>query len=225
MLSRFFHCRHWRRSRRHRRRLQQRRQQFGRLHPADRRDVGDRDTAGSLGWGDRQGILDREAEGGRASTRSSTPSSSPAATPSPRCSPAPSTLPPSATTRHCAPAAATRMWFSWHFDSVEQRHAADRRERRPHRHPRSLVGKSITAPQGTIRDRTARQLIEAAGLTGKIEVKDVPTPESIAGLSSGQIDATILSGAQLGRAAGEGLPRHRQPVAARHGQHREPTSR
>jgi len=58
-----------------------------------------------------------------------------------------------------------------------------------------LVGKNITAPQGTIRDRTARQLIEAAGLTGKIEVKDVPTPESIAGLSSGQIDATVLSGA------------------------------
>ena len=60
---------------------------------------------------------------------------------------------------------------------------------------KGLVGKNITAPQGTIRDRTARQLIEAAGLTGKIEVKDVPTPESIAGLSSGQIDATVLSGA------------------------------
>lgn len=69
-----------------------------------------------------------------------------------------------------------------------------------------LVGKSITAPQGTIRDRTARQLIDAAGLTGKIEVKDVPTPESIAGLSSGQIDATILSGASSVELQEKGYP-------------------
>ncbi len=69
-----------------------------------------------------------------------------------------------------------------------------------------LVGKSITAPQGTIRDRTARQLIDAAGLTGQIEVKDVPTPESIAGLSSGQIDATILSGASSVELQEKGYP-------------------
>jgi sulfonate transport system substrate-binding protein len=69
-----------------------------------------------------------------------------------------------------------------------------------------LVGKSITAPQGTIRDRTARQLIEAAGLTGQIEVKDVPTPESIAGLSSGQIDATIVSGASSVELQEKGYP-------------------
>lgn len=58
-----------------------------------------------------------------------------------------------------------------------------------------LVGKNVTAPQGTIRDRAAKQLIDAAGLTGKIQVRDVPTPESIAGLSSGQIDATVVTGA------------------------------
>lgn len=69
-----------------------------------------------------------------------------------------------------------------------------------------LVGKSITAPQGTIRDRTARQLIEAAGLTGKIEVRDVPTPESIAGLSSGQIDATVVSGASSVELQEKGYP-------------------
>lgn len=71
---------------------------------------------------------------------------------------------------------------------------------------RGLVGKSITAPQGTIRDRTARQLIEAAGLTGKIEVRDVPTPESIAGLSSGQIDATVVSGASSVELQEKGYP-------------------
>ncbi|MGH3641295.1 MAG: ABC transporter substrate-binding protein [Mycobacterium sp.] len=69
-----------------------------------------------------------------------------------------------------------------------------------------LVGKSITAPHGTIRDRTAKQLIAAAGLTGKIEVKDVPTPESIAGLSSGQIDATIVTGASGADLADQGFP-------------------
>jgi len=69
-----------------------------------------------------------------------------------------------------------------------------------------LVGKSVTAPQGTIRDRAARQLIEAAGLTGKIEVRDVPTPESIAGLSSGQIDATVVTGASAAELKDRGFP-------------------
>ncbi len=54
---------------------------------------------------------------------------------------------------------------------------------------RGSVGGDITALQGTIRDRATRQLINAAGLDGKIQVRDVPTPESIAGLSSGKIDA------------------------------------
>lgn len=69
-----------------------------------------------------------------------------------------------------------------------------------------LVDKSVTAPQGTIRDRAARQLIDAAGLTGKIEVRDVPTPESIAGLSSGKIDATILTGASAIELQDKGFP-------------------
>ncbi|MGV0812079.1 ABC transporter substrate-binding protein [Mycolicibacterium boenickei] len=71
---------------------------------------------------------------------------------------------------------------------------------------RGLIGKTITAPQGTIRDRTARQLIEAAGLTGQIQVRDVRTPESIAGLSSGQIDATIVGGASAVELQEKGFP-------------------
>lgn len=69
-----------------------------------------------------------------------------------------------------------------------------------------LVGKSVTAPQGTIRDRAAKQLIDAAGLTGRIEVRDVPTPESIAGLSSGQIDATVVTGASAIELRDKGFP-------------------
>ncbi|MHC9294910.1 ABC transporter substrate-binding protein [Mycobacterium sp. LTG2003] len=69
-----------------------------------------------------------------------------------------------------------------------------------------LADKSITAPQGTIRDRAARQLIDTAGLTGKIQVRDVPTPESIAGLSSGQIDATVVTGASAIELQSKGFP-------------------
>lgn len=69
-----------------------------------------------------------------------------------------------------------------------------------------LAGRSVTAPQGTIRDRAARQLIAAAGLTGKVEVKDVPTPESIAGLSSGSVDATVVTGTGAADLANKGYP-------------------
>lgn len=69
-----------------------------------------------------------------------------------------------------------------------------------------LTGKSITAPQGTIRDRAARQLIAANGLEGKIDVKDVPTPESIAGLSAGKIDATVVGGTGAVELANKGFP-------------------
>ncbi|HEY9267763.1 MAG TPA: ABC transporter substrate-binding protein [Mycobacterium sp.] len=69
-----------------------------------------------------------------------------------------------------------------------------------------LVGKSVTAPQGTIRDRAAKQLIDAAGLNGKIQVRDVPTPESIAGLSSGKIDATVVTGASAIELQHKGFP-------------------
>jgi sulfonate transport system substrate-binding protein len=69
-----------------------------------------------------------------------------------------------------------------------------------------LAGRSVTAPQGTIRDRAAHQLIATAGLTGKIDVKDVPTPESIAGLSSGSIAATIVTGTGAADLANRGYP-------------------
>jgi sulfonate transport system substrate-binding protein len=69
-----------------------------------------------------------------------------------------------------------------------------------------LAGKSVTAPQGTIRDRAAKQLIEVAGLKGKVAVKDVPTPESIAGLSAGKIDATIVTGTSAVELRNQGFP-------------------
>ncbi|WP_395311645.1 ABC transporter substrate-binding protein [Mycobacterium sp. AMU20-3851] len=69
-----------------------------------------------------------------------------------------------------------------------------------------LVGKVVTAPHGTVRDRSTRQLISAAGLDGKIEVRDVPTPESIAGLSSGEIAATAVSGASAIELQHKGFP-------------------
>lgn len=69
-----------------------------------------------------------------------------------------------------------------------------------------LVGKTVTAPQGTIRDRAAKQLIDAAGLSEEIQVRDVPTPESIAGLNSGQIDATVLTGASAIELQEKGFP-------------------
>jgi sulfonate transport system substrate-binding protein len=59
-----------------------------------------------------------------------------------------------------------------------------------------LVGKTVTAPTGTIRFRVAYGLIKAAGLTSKIDIKNVPTPDSVAGLSSGSIDATVVTGTQ-----------------------------
>jgi sulfonate transport system substrate-binding protein len=59
-----------------------------------------------------------------------------------------------------------------------------------------LVGKTVTAPEGTIRYRVAYGLLHEAGLTGKVPIKNVPTPESLAGLSSGSIDATVIGGTQ-----------------------------
>ncbi|MFI7519814.1 ABC transporter substrate-binding protein [Micromonospora globbae] len=61
---------------------------------------------------------------------------------------------------------------------------------------RSLVGRTVTAPEGTIRYRVAYGLLHAAGLDDRIEIRNVPTPESLAGLSSGAIDATVIGGPQ-----------------------------
>lgn len=71
---------------------------------------------------------------------------------------------------------------------------------------KGLVGKDVTAPQGTIRDRAAHQLIDAAGLFGQIKVRDVPTPESIAGLSSGKIDAAVITGPSAAELEAKGFP-------------------
>ncbi len=57
-----------------------------------------------------------------------------------------------------------------------------------------LVGKTVAAPEGTIRDRVAKGLLDAVGLSDEVPVRNVPTPEAIAGLSSGSIDATPVTG-------------------------------
>lgn len=69
-----------------------------------------------------------------------------------------------------------------------------------------LVGKTVTAPQGTQRDRSVRQLIDAAGLKDRIEVSDLATPESIAGLKSGKVAATAVGGASAVQLVHEGHP-------------------
>ncbi len=57
-----------------------------------------------------------------------------------------------------------------------------------------LVGGTVTAPHGTIRHRVAYGLLHAAGLEDQIEIANVPTPESLSGLASGSIDATVVGG-------------------------------
>lgn len=69
-----------------------------------------------------------------------------------------------------------------------------------------LAGKTVTAPQGTQRDRSIRQLIDLAGLKDKVTVSDVDTPNSIAGLKSGKIAATVLDGATAIEMKQQGFP-------------------
>ena len=58
-----------------------------------------------------------------------------------------------------------------------------------------LVGKTVAAPEGTIRDRVAHGLLAEAGVDDDVPVRNVPTPEALAGLSTGSIDATTVGGA------------------------------
>jgi sulfonate transport system substrate-binding protein len=57
-----------------------------------------------------------------------------------------------------------------------------------------LVGKTVAAPEGTIRDRVAKGLLEAAGVDDEVKVSNLATPEALAGLASGSIDATTVGG-------------------------------
>jgi len=67
---------------------------------------------------------------------------------------------------------------------------------RPHgpTHIEDLVGKTVAAPEGTIRDRVAHGLLRAAGIEDEVPVSNVPTPEALAGLAGGSIDATTVGG-------------------------------
>jgi sulfonate transport system substrate-binding protein len=57
-----------------------------------------------------------------------------------------------------------------------------------------LVGKVVAAPEGTIRDRVAKGLLQEAGVDDEIKVSNVATPEALAGLASGSVDATTVGG-------------------------------
>src|SRR4051812_2584262 len=59
---------------------------------------------------------------------------------------------------------------------------------------KDLVGKTVAAPEGTIRDRVAHGLLRAAGIENEVPVSNVPTPEALAGLAGGSIDATTVGG-------------------------------
>jgi sulfonate transport system substrate-binding protein len=59
---------------------------------------------------------------------------------------------------------------------------------------KDLVGKTVAAPEGTIRDRVAHGLLQAAGIGDKVPVRNVATPEALAGLAGGSIDATTVGG-------------------------------
>ena len=57
-----------------------------------------------------------------------------------------------------------------------------------------LVGKVVAAPEGTIRDRVAKGLLQEAGVDDEVKVSNVATPEALAGLASGSVDATTVGG-------------------------------
>jgi sulfonate transport system substrate-binding protein len=59
---------------------------------------------------------------------------------------------------------------------------------------RGLVGKTVTAPHGTIRYRVLYGLLHDAGLLKQVPIANVPTPESLAGLKSGKVDAMTVGG-------------------------------
>lgn len=69
-----------------------------------------------------------------------------------------------------------------------------------------LAGKSVAAATGTQRDRTIRQLIALAGLTNKVKVSNLGTPDALAALKAGKIAGTILGGADAYQLTQQGYP-------------------
>lgn len=69
-----------------------------------------------------------------------------------------------------------------------------------------MAGGIIAAATDTVRYRFAYGLLSQDGLLGKVTLSNLGTPEAIAALESGKIDATPLSGAQAIEFEDEGYP-------------------
>lgn len=69
-----------------------------------------------------------------------------------------------------------------------------------------MAGGIIAAATDTVRYRFAYGLLSQDGLLGKVTLSNLGTPEAVAALESGKIDATPLSGAQAIEFADEGYP-------------------
>lgn len=71
---------------------------------------------------------------------------------------------------------------------------------------KGLIGGSIGADNDTVRYRMAYGLLEIKGLLHKVKIDNLGTPEAIAALASGKIDATPVGGAQAVQLKDEGYP-------------------
>lgn len=69
-----------------------------------------------------------------------------------------------------------------------------------------LAGGTVAAATDTVRYRFAYGLLTAKGLLSKVTLSNLGTPQAIAALESGKIDATPLSGAQAIQLEDEGYP-------------------
>ncbi|GAB3914790.1 nitrate ABC transporter substrate-binding protein [Microlunatus endophyticus] len=69
-----------------------------------------------------------------------------------------------------------------------------------------LAGKSVAAATGTQRDRSIRQLLDLAGLTTRVTVSNLGTPQALAALKSGKIAGTVLGGADAYTLTQQGYP-------------------
>lgn len=69
-----------------------------------------------------------------------------------------------------------------------------------------LAGKTVAAATGTQRDLSIRQLLDLAGLTNKVAVSNLGTPDALAALKAGKIAGTILGGADAFQLTQQGYP-------------------
>jgi sulfonate transport system substrate-binding protein len=71
---------------------------------------------------------------------------------------------------------------------------------------KGLIGKTVAAPTDTVRYRFIYGLLADEGLLGKVTLSNLGTPESIAALRSGAVDAISVTGTQAAQLAADGYP-------------------